>query len=437
MGAAGRDFHNFNVVFRDDPQYRVVAFTAAQIPNIAGRMYPPELAGTLYPTGIPIVPEEDLESVIATHSVGQVIFAYSDVSHEQVMHQASRVLAAGADFRLLGPRTTMLRARKPVISVCAVRTGAGKSPVARWIAAVLREEGRRVAVVRHPMPYGDLARQAVQRLATLADLEKAGCTIEEREEYEPHIAQGDAVFAGVDYEGILQQAEANADVILWDGGNNDYSFFESDLEIVLVDPHRAGDERHYFPGEVNLLRADVIVITKVDTADPAKLDAVRRTIVSVNPTAPVIESTMPVTVEDPSRIQGKRVLVVEDGPTVTHGGMAYGAGVLAAKKYGASRLIDPRPAAVGSLKETFDANPHLDCLLPAMGYGERHLRDLAETIRRVDCDLVLIATPMDLRRLISITQPTVRVGYGFEENSGQLRRILTSMLAKSRAALNR
>jgi predicted GTPase len=437
MGAAGRDFHNFNVVFRDDPQYRVVAFTAAQIPNIAGRMYPPELAGTLYPTGIPIVPEEDLESVIATHSVGQVIFAYSDVSHEQVMHQASRVLAAGADFRLLGPRTTMLRARKPVISVCAVRTGAGKSPVARWIAAVLREEGRRVAVVRHPMPYGDLARQAVQRLATLADLEKAGCTIEEREEYEPHIAQGDAVFAGVDYEGILQQAEANADVILWDGGNNDYSFFESDLEIVLVDPHRAGDERHYFPGEVNLLRADVIVITKVDTADPAKLDAVRRTIVSVNPTAPVIESTMPVTVEDPSRIQGKRVLVVEDGPTVTHGGMAYGAGVLAAKKYGASKLIDPRPAAVGSLKETFDANPHLDCLLPAMGYGERHLRDLAETIRRVDCDLVLIATPMDLRRLISITQPTVRVGYGFEENSGQLRRILTSMLAKSRAALNR
>jgi predicted GTPase len=437
MGAAGRDFHNFNVVFRDDPQYRVVAFTAAQIPNIAGRMYPPELAGTLYPTGIPIVPEEDLESVIATHSVGQVIFAYSDVSHEQVMHQASRVLAAGADFRLLGPRTTMLRARKPVISVCAVRTGAGKSPVARWIAAVLREEGRRVAVVRHPMPYGDLARQAVQRLATLADLEKAGCTIEEREEYEPHIAQGDAVFAGVDYEGILQQAEANADVILWDGGNNDYSFFESDLEIVLVDPHRAGDERHYFPGEVNLLRADVIVITKVDTADPAKLDAVRRTIVSVNPTAPVIESTMPVTVEDPSWIQGKRVLVVEDGPTVTHGGMAYGAGVLAAKKYGASKLIDPRPAAVGSLKETFDANPHLDCLLPAMGYGERHLRDLAETIRRVDCDLVLIATPMDLRRLISITQPTVRVGYGFEENSGQLRRILTSMLAKSRAALNR
>jgi predicted GTPase len=418
MGAAGRDFHNFNVVFRDHPEYRVVAFTAAQIPNIVGRRYPPELAGSLYPQGIPIHPEDELESLIATYMVDQVIFAYSDISHEDVMHKASRALAAGADFRFLGPRSTMLRSNKPVVSICAVRTGAGKSPVARRIAALLRAQGLRVGVVRHPMPYGDLAQQAVQRFATLDDLQHAHCTIEEREEYEPHIRQGDVVFAGVDYERILSQAESEADVILWDGGNNDLPFFASDLEIVLVDPHRAGHERSYFPGEVNLLRADVLIMTKVDTADPEKVEELRKTIRSINPTATVIESTMPVTVDDPLLIQGKRVLVVEDGPTVTHGGMAYGAGVLVAKRHGAAELIDPRPAAVGSLHETFRSNPHLDCLLPAMGYGSEQIRDLEQTINRVDCDLVLIATPVDLRRLISIRQPTCRVRYAFEECAG-------------------
>ncbi len=430
MGAAGRDFHDFNVVFRADPDYRVVAFTATQIPNIAGRTYPSELAGELYPRGIPIVPEENLEAVIADQAVDQVIFAYSDVSHEEVMHKASRVLAAGAEFRLLGPHSTMLRSNKPVISICAVRTGAGKSPVARHIAALVREQGHRVAVVRHPMPYGDLAQQAVQRFATPDDLREARCTIEEREEYEPHLRQGDLVFAGVDYERILRQAESEADVILWDGGNNDFSFFESDLEIVLVDPHRAGHERSYFPGEVNLLRADVIIITKMETADPQKLAALRTTIRSVNPTAAVIDSTMPVTVEDPSLVRGKRVLVIEDGPTVTHGGMVYGAGVLAAKRYGAAAVVDPRSAATGSLRETFRSNPHLDCVLPAMGYGPEQIRELEQTINAVDCDLVLIATPVDLRRLISLKHPTCLVRYEFEEAGGKLRGILADLLAK-------
>jgi len=430
MGAAGRDFHNFNAFFRGNPRYKVVAFTAAQIPNIAGRIYPPELAGSLYPSGIPIVPEADLESVIVKQTVDQVVFAYSDVSHEEVMHRASRALAAGADFRFLGPRSTMLRSRKPVISVCAVRTGAGKSPAARMLATWLREQGRRIAVIRHPMPYGDLAEQAVQRFATLDDLQQARCTIEEREEYEPHINQGDVVFAGVDYERILRLAESEADVILWDGGNNDIPFFESDLEIVLVDPHRVGHERSYFPGEVNLLRANVIVITKVDTADPQKVEAVRRTVRSANPNAQIVESTMPLTVDDVSAVRGKRVLVIEDGPTVTHGGMAYGAGVLAAKKFGAAALVDPRPAAVGSLCETFRANQHLDCLLPAMGYGADQIRDLEQTVNRVDCDLVLIATPVDLRRLIAIRQPSCRVRYEFHEPSGKLKELLLAALKK-------
>lgn len=433
MGAAGRDFHDFNVVFRADPAYRVVAFTAAQIPHIAGRIYPPELAGARYPSGIPIVPEENLETVIAAQAVDQVCFAYSDVSHAEVMHKASRVLAAGADFRFLGPRSTMLRSIKPVVSVCAVRTGAGKSPVARRIAALLREQGLRVAVVRHPMPYGDLAQQAVQRFATLDDLRHAHCTIEEQEEYEPHLRQGDVVFAGVDYERILRRAESEADVILWDGGNNDLPFFEPDLEIVLVDPHRAGHERSYFPGEVNLLRADVLIVTKVDTADPDKVEELRKTIRSVNPAATVIESAMPVTVDDPSLLKGRRVLIVEDGPTVTHGGMAYGAGVLAAKQYGAAELIDPRPAAFGSLRETFQSNPHLHCVLPAMGYGPEQIRDLEQTINRVDCDLVLIATPVDLRRLILIRQPTCRVRYEFEERAGtKLRDRLLAAMGKGK-----
>lgn len=430
MGAAGRDFHNFNVVFRADPDYRVVAFTATQIPNIAGRTYPPELAGELYPRGIPIVPEENLETVIADQAIDQVIFAYSDVSHEEVMHKASRVLAAGAEFRLLGPHSTMLRSNKPVISICAVRTGAGKSPVARQIAELVRERGLRVAVVRHPMPYGNLADQAVQRFAALDDLQTARCTIEEREEYEPHLRQGDLIFAGVDYERILRQAESEADVIVWDGGNNDFSFYRSDLEIVLVDPHRAGHERSYFPGEVNLLRADVIVITKTETADPQKLASLRTTIRSVNPAAAVIDSTMPVTVEDPSLIQGKRVLVIEDGPTVTHGGMAYGAGTLAAKRYGAAAIVDPRPAAVGSLRETFRSNPHLASVLPAMGYGPEQIRELEQTINAVECDLVLIATPVDLRRLISLKHPSCLVRYEFEEAGGRLRGILADLLAR-------
>ena len=434
MGAAGRDFHNFNVVFRNNPSYRIVAFTAAQIPNIAGRTYPTELAGALYPNGIPIVPEEELESIIAARAVDEVVFAYSDVSHEMVMHCASRALAAGADFRLLGPRSTMVRSRKPVISVCATRTGSGKSPAARKMAEWLRNVGRRVGVIRHPMPYGDLARQAVQRFSTLDDLDKADCTIEEREEYEPHIGQGQVVFAGVDYEPILRLAESEADVILWDGGNNDIPFFESDLEIVLIDPHRAGHEQQYFPGEVNLLRADVIVITKVDTANPRQIEAVRQAIRSANPKAQLIESTMPLTVDNPELVTGQRVLVIEDGPTVTHGGMAYGAGVLAAKQYGAAALVDPRPVAVGSLRETFRANRHLACLLPAMGYGAQQLRDLEQTIKGVDCDLVLIATPVDLRRLITIRQPTCRVTYGFEEASGALKALLLGALKNGKSA---
>ena len=427
MGAAGRDFHNFNVVFRDDPAYRVVAFTATQIPNIAGRTYPPELAGSLYPNGIAILPEENLESIIASYAVDQAVFAYSDVSHEQVMHEASRVLAAGADFRLLGPNATMLRSSKPVISICAVRTGAGKSPAARVVAGWLRESGRRVAVVRHPMPYGNLVRQAVQRFATLDDLDRADCTIEEREEYEPHLRQGQVVFAGVDYERILRRAESEADVILWDGGNNDLSFFEPNVEIVLVDPLRAGHENRYFPGEVNLLRADVIVITKVDTADSAQVQAVRLAVGAANPDAQIIESTMPLRVDQPDVLRGKRVLVIEDGPTVSHGGMTYGAGVLAAKRYGAAALVDPRPAAVGGLRDTFLANPHLEALLPAMGYGGDQLRDLEETIKGVDCDLVLIGTPVDLKRVIDIRQPTVRVSYEFEETGGTLRRIVEDL----------
>ena len=430
MGAAGRDFHDFNMVFRKDSDCRVVAFTAAQIPNIAGRTYPPELAGDLYPKGIPIAPEEELEAVIAAHAVDEVIFAYSDVSYDRVMRQASRALAAGASFRFLSPRTTMLRSKKPVISVCAVRTGAGKSPVARKLSALLRAQGVRVAVVRHPMPYGDLAQQAVQRFATIEDLQEARCTIEEREEYEPHIRQGDVVFTGVDYERILRQAEAGADVILWDGGNNDTPFFEPDLEIVLVDPHRAGHERSYFPGEVNLLRADLVIITKVDTADSLKVDAVRRAIAGANPHAKILESRMPITVDDPLLIKGKRVLVVEDGPTLTHGGMSYGAGVLAAKQYGAAAMIDPRAAAVGSLRQTFQANPHLDCVLPAMGYGSEQIRDLEQTINRADCDLVLIATPVDLRRLISIRQPTCRVGYEFEAGDGAVLKDMLSALLR-------
>lgn len=433
MGAAGRDFHNFNMVFRDDPSFEVIAFTAAQIPNIEGRCYPPVLTGTLYSEGIPIRAEEELESLIKSQSINQVVFSYSDISYEEVMHKASRVIACGADFRLLGPQGTMLSSRKPVVSICAVRTGAGKSPVARKVTRLLGAEGFRVAVVRHPMPYGDLARQAVQRFASLEDLRSANCTIEEREEYEPHVQQGHLVFAGVDYQQILHRAEQEADVIVWDGGNNDLPFFQPDLEVVLVDPHRAGDERRFFPGEVNLLRADVLVLTKLDTAQTAKVQAVRANILAVNAEARVIDSAMPVTVEDPERISGARVLVVEDGPTLTHGGMRFGAGVMAAEKYDAAELIDPRSFAVGSIAQVFTQYPHIGWLLPAMGYGSRQIHELEETIQRIDCDLVILATPVDLRRLIRIRQPTCRVTYEFQEiGRPTLRDVLHDVIVKAR-----
>lgn len=432
MGAAGRDFHNFNVVFRQNPHYRVVAFTAAQIPNIAGRWYPPSLAGKLYPSGVPIHSESQLETLIREYDVDQVVFAYSDVSYEEVMHQASRVIAMGAEFRLLGPACTMLRTTKPVVSVCAVRTGCGKSPVARKVAAILRERGLRAVVVRHPMPYGDLARQAVQRFESFEDLAAADCTIEEREEYEPHLEQGVVVFAGVDYERILSQAEAEADVLLWDGGNNDFPFFVPELEMVLMDPHRAGHERRYFPGEVNALRADIIVLTKLDTAAPAQVEAVRRSVRELNPRAVVVDSIMPPTVEPPHAFVGKRVLVIEDGPTLSHGGMGFGAGTVAARQGGALELVDPRPYAVGSLREAFATYPHIGPVLPVMGYGAEQLRDLEETIRRVPCDVVAIATPVNLGRQVAIGQPTCRVRYEVREvGTPTIREAMADFLEKA------
>lgn len=415
MGAAGRDFHNFNVFFRDNKDYRVVAFTATQIPDIEGRKYPAALAGKLYPKGIPIYSEADLTDLIKTHKVDEVHFAYSDVSHEYVMNKASQVLAAGANFVLLGPNDTMIKSRKPVVSVCAVRTGSGKSQTTRKVALTLKAKGRRVVVIRHPMPYGDLVKQAVQRFATYEDLDRHECTIEEREEYEPHIDNGIVVYAGVDYGAILKQAEKEADVILWDGGNNDFSFYRSDLEIVVVDPHRAGHELSYHPGETNFRRADVYVVNKIDTADPEKVQLVLNNIKRINPGARVIRANSPIFVEDGSQIAGKRVLVIEDGPTLTHGGMRYGAGIVAAQKYQAAEIIDPRPFAVGSIKKTFEKYNHLDKVLPAMGYGEKQMRELAATINRIDCELVVSATPIDLNRVIKVNKPMLRVRYELEE----------------------
>ncbi len=411
IGAAGRDFHNFNVYFRDNPDYQVVAFTATQIPNIEGRRYPPELAGRLYPEGIPIYPEEELTELIRRYQADQVVFAYSDVSHEYVMHKASQVLVAGADFCLMGTGSTMLTSRKPVVAVCAVRTGSGKSQTTRHVCDVLRRMGHRVVVVRHPMPYGDLTAQVVQRFATYEDLDRYRCTIEEREEYEPHIERGVIVYAGVDYERILRQAEEEADIIVWDGGNNDLPFFRPDLHIVVADPHRPGHEVRYHPGEANLRAADVVVINKVDTADPDGIAHVRRNIQEVNPQAIVLEAASPIFVEDPGAIQGRRVLVIEDGPTLTHGEMAYGAGVTAARRFGAAELVDPRPYAVRSIAETFRKYPHIGPLLPAMGYGEEQIRDLEETINATPCDLVLAATPVDIRRLLKVRYPVDRVRY--------------------------
>lgn len=415
MGAAGRDFHNFNVYFRDNEDYEVVAFTATQIPNIEGRKYPPELSGSLYPKGIPIYPESDLPKLIEEFQVDQVVFAYSDVPHEYVMHKVSLVNACGADFRLMGTRTTQLKSTKPVVSVCAVRTGCGKSQTTRRVSKIMIEMGYKVAAIRHPMPYGDLAKQKVQRFASYADLDKHECTIEEREEYEPHIDNGVVVFAGVDYEAILREAEKEVDVILWDGGNNDISFYKPDLAIVVADPHRPGHELKYYPGETNLHLADVFVINKVDTANPEDIITVRENLRSINPDAVIIEGASPLFVDDPDGIKGKRVLVIEDGPTLTHGGMAYGAGWVAARRFGAKEIVDPRPFAVGSILATYKKYPDTGTILPAMGYGNEMVKDLEKTINASDVDMVISATPIDLTRIIKVNKPMQRVRYELQE----------------------
>lgn len=415
MGAAGRDFHNFNTFFRGNKDYEVVAFTATQIPDIEGRTYPKELAGDLYPKGIPIYAEEELPHLIMDLKVDQVVFAYSDVPHEYVMHKASLVNAAGADFRLMGTKATQIKSTKPVVSVCAVRTGSGKSQTTRRVSLILRDMGYKVAAIRHPMPYGDLVKQAVQRFADYQDLDKHECTIEEREEYEPHIDNGVIVYAGVDYEAILRQAEKEADIILWDGGNNDFPFYVSDFQIVVADPHRPGHELTYYPGEANARAADVFVINKVDTAEPENVIKVRENLRKLNPKAIVIEGASPLFVEDPASIYGKRVLVIEDGPTLTHGEMAYGAGYVAARRFGAAEIVDPRPFAVKSIAATFKKYPKTGPILPAMGYGRAQMKDLEETIKRADVDMVVIGTPIDLTRVIKINKPSQRVRYELQE----------------------
>jgi predicted GTPase len=415
-GAAGRDFHNFNLVYRDRPEYEVVAFTATQIPNIDDRRYPAELAGSLYPEGIPILPESALEQLVREHEIDSVVFAYSDVTHEHVMHIGSRALAAGASYHLISPTHTMLASRKPVVAVCAVRTGSGKSQTTRHVARLFRDDGKRVAVLRHPMPYGDLAAQAVQRFERYEDLDAADATIEEREEYEPHLAEGNLVYAGIDYERILRAAEDDADVVLWDGGNNDTPFIKPDLHIVVVDPHRPGHELRYHPGETNLRMADVCVVNKIDSAPQEGIDAVLDSIHANTTNARVVLAASPFEVEgDGDQIRGKRVLAIEDGPTLTHGEMTYGAAVLAAKQHGAAELVDPRPFAVGTIAETFQHYPNVGTLLPAMGYGRKQMEDLRETIERSDADLVLIGTPIDLRRLIDLDKPALRVTYKLQE----------------------
>src|SRR5436309_7772448 len=415
-GAAGRDFHNFNLVYRDRPEYEVVAFTATQIPNIDGRRYPAELAGTLYPEGIPILPETALEELVREHEIDSVVFAYSDVTHEHVMHIGSRALAAGASYHVISPHHTMLATPKPSVAICAVRTGSGKSQTTRHVAALFRKAGKRVAVLRHPMPYGDLTKQAVQRFEQYEDLDAADATIEEREEYEPHLAEGNLVFAGIDYERILRAAEREADVILWDGGNNDTPFVRPDLHIVVVDPHRPGHELRYHPGETNLRMADVCVVNKIDSATQEGIDAVLNSIHENTRDATVVLAASPFHVEgDAEEIRGKRVLAVEDGPTLTHGEMTYGAAVLAAKQYGAAELVDPRNCAVGSIAKTFEDYPNVGRLLPAMGYGRQQMEDLRETIHRCEVDLVLIGTPIDLRRLIELDKPALRVTYKLQE----------------------
>lgn len=414
MGAAGRDFHNFNTYFRDNPRYEVVAFTATQIPNIDGRMYPPELAGSLYPKGIPIYPEADLPRLVRELGVQQVIFAYSDVSHEYIMHKAATVIALGVDFRLMGGQATMIKSSRPVVAVTAVRTGSGKSQTTRAVCTALQAMGKKVVAIRHPMPYGNLVAQRVQRFATYADLDEHKCTIEEREEYEPHIDRGIVVYAGVDYEAILRQAEQEADVIVWDGGNNDIPFYKPDLWIVVADPHRPGHELTYYPGEANVRAANVVVINKVDTANYDAVRTVRQNIRAVNPEAIIVEAASPIFVDDPAAIRGKRVLVVEDGPTLTHGEMAYGAGYVAAQRFGAAEIVDPRPYAVASITATYEKYPKTGLILPAMGYGHEQMRDLEVTINNTPCDLVIVGTPIDLTRILSVNHPMQRVRYDLQ-----------------------
>jgi predicted GTPase len=415
MGAAGRDFHNFNVLYRDNNAVEVVAFTATQIPDIEGRKYPASLAGKLYPKGIPIYDESELFTLIKKHAVDEVIFSYSDVPYQYVMDKAARVMAAGARFAVEGGAPTMIKSTKPVVAVCAIRTGCGKSQTTRRVAEILQAMGKKVVAIRHPMPYGDLARQACQRFAKLSDLDKHKCTIEEREEYEPHINKGVVVYAGVDYEMIIREAEKEADVILWDGGNNDMSFYKPDLQITVVDPHRPGHELRYYPGQNNLLLADVVVINKIDSADPDGVAEVRENIAAVNPNAIVVDAASPLVVENFQKIKGARVLVVEDGPTLTHGEMQYGAGVVAAEKFGAAELVDPRPFTVKSITKTYEKYPSIGMLLPAMGYGDQQVKDLETTINNTKCDLVIIATPIDLTRILKIKKPTARVHYSLQE----------------------
>jgi predicted GTPase len=415
MGAAGRDFHNFNTFFRNNEQYEVIAFTATQIPDIDDRKYPAELAGSLYPEGIKIYPETELVELIKKFDVDEVVFSYSDVPYDYVMSRSAIVNAAGADFKFLGAKHTQIKSSKPLIAVCAVRTGCGKSQTTRKVAKILQDAGKKVVAIRHPMPYGNLVEQKVQRFAELSDLDKHKCTIEEREEYEPHIMSGTVIYSGVDYEAILREAEKEADIILWDGGNNDLSFYKTDLLITVVDPHRPGDELFYYPGEANLRAADVVVINKMDSADSEDILVVRENIQEVNPNAIVIDGASPIYVEDYEKIKGKRVLVVEDGPTLTHGEMAYGAGVVAAEKFGAAELVDPRPYTVGTITDTFKKYPDIGTLLPAMGYGDKQIKDLEDTINKTDCDIVIIGTPIDLRKLININKPALRVTYELQE----------------------
>jgi len=435
IGAAGRDFHNFNTRYRGREEYNVAAFTAAQIPDIDDRKYPAELAGSLYPEGIPIYPQENLAELIRDLGIDQCAFSYSDVSYREVMSVASEVNAAGADFILIGTNETMIESSKPVISVCAVRTGCGKSQTSRKVIEELMDRGLKVVAIRHPMPYGDLAAQKVQRFAVLEDLEKHNCTIEEMEEYEPHVTRGNVIYAGVDYEAIIREAEKEADVIVWDGGNNDFPFYKTDLMITIADPHRPGDELTYYPGETNLRLADVVLINKMDTASPEGIQTVRDNIRKINPDAVIVDGASPVTVDRPGLIRGKRVLAVEDGPTLTHGGMKLGAGTVAARKFGAAEIIDPRPFAVGRIRETFEIYPGIGTLLPAMGYGKEQMKDLEKTINKTDCDTVIVGTPIDLSRILDANKPMVRVGYDLQEiGNPDLGDILNDFLKKKNLA---